>query len=144
MYIARASIRNTGQQMFGPDSSNGSSFRHESEGWGFESTSNWDIFCLTNFNTSRRTSFRDSKNECCCPHTVNNSNVDFTTKVSFLGLKLNSVSKLGPRNRDCWLHNIDERFWRNCTPIRTQINKHTSSKLCLRDFEIFPSLWYSW
>ena len=38
-----------GQQMSGPNSSIGQSIRHESEGWGFESPSGRDIFCLKNF-----------------------------------------------------------------------------------------------
>ena len=38
--------KNMGQQMCGPESSNGLSIRHEFEGWGFESPSGRDIFCL--------------------------------------------------------------------------------------------------
>ena len=49
------------QQMPGPDSSNGKSNRHESEGWGrhesecrgFESPSGRDIFCLKNLTFSQ-------------------------------------------------------------------------------------------
>ena len=37
------------------------SIRHESEGWGFESPSGRDIFCLKNFDTFTRTLFRVSK-----------------------------------------------------------------------------------
>ena len=48
------------EQMFGPDSSNGYSIRHESEAWGFESPSGRDMFCLIN--------------ECCFPRTINISN----------------------------------------------------------------------
>ena len=49
--------------MSGPDSSNGSSIRHESEGLGFESPSlaGRDIFCLKNFDTFTRTPVRVSK-----------------------------------------------------------------------------------
>ena len=36
------------QQMSGPDSPNGLSIRHESEGWEFESPSDRDIICLKN------------------------------------------------------------------------------------------------
>ena len=36
----------TGQQMTGPDNSIDWSIRHESEGWGFESPSGRDNFCL--------------------------------------------------------------------------------------------------
>ena len=50
-----------GQQMSGPDDSNGFSIRHESEGWGFESPSGRDIFCLKNIDTFKGTSFRVSK-----------------------------------------------------------------------------------
>ena len=50
-----------GQQMSGPDSSIGQSIRHESEGWGFESHSGRDIFCLKNFDTFTRTPVRVSK-----------------------------------------------------------------------------------
>ena len=39
----------------GPDSSIGQSIQHESEGWGFESPSGRDIFCLKNFDTFTRT-----------------------------------------------------------------------------------------
>ena len=39
-------FKNMGQQMSGPDSSNGQSIRHGSEGW-FESLLGRDIFCLT-------------------------------------------------------------------------------------------------
>ena len=54
-------FKNMGQQMSGPDSSSDSSIPHESEGWGFESPSGRDIFCLTNFYTFPRTSVRVSK-----------------------------------------------------------------------------------
>ena len=47
--------------MSGPDSSNVLSTRHEFEGWGFESPSGGDIFCLKNFDTFTRTSVRVSK-----------------------------------------------------------------------------------
>ena len=47
--------------MSGPDSSNGQSIQHASEGWGFESPSGWDIFCLKNFDIFTRTSIRVSK-----------------------------------------------------------------------------------
>ena len=47
-----------GQQMSGPDSSNGTSIWHESEGWGFESPSGRDVFCLKNFDTFIRTPAR--------------------------------------------------------------------------------------
>ena len=60
IYTAWASVQNMGQQMSGPDSSNGESIRHESEGWGFQSLSGRDIFCLKNFDTFR-TSVRVSK-----------------------------------------------------------------------------------
>ena len=50
-----------GQQMSGPDSLIGYSIRHESEGWGFESLSGRDIFCLKNFDTFIRTPVRVSK-----------------------------------------------------------------------------------
>ena len=43
-----------GQQMSGPDSSIGLSIRYQSEGWGFESPSCRDIFCLKNFDTFTR------------------------------------------------------------------------------------------
>ena len=54
-------FKNMGQQMSGPDSSIGQSIRHESEGWGFESPSGRDIFCLKNFYTFTRTPVRVSK-----------------------------------------------------------------------------------
>ena len=47
--------------MSGPDSSNGWSIRHESEGWGFESPSGRDIFCLNNVDTFTRMSVSVSK-----------------------------------------------------------------------------------
>ena len=47
--------------MSGPDSSNGESIRHEYDGWGFESPSCRDIFCLQNFDTFTRTSVRVPK-----------------------------------------------------------------------------------
>ena len=37
------------------------SIQYESEGWGFESLSGWDIFCLKNVDTFTRTSARVSK-----------------------------------------------------------------------------------
>ena len=49
-------FNNMGQQMSGPDS-----IRHESGGWGFESPSGRDIFCLKNFDTFRRTPVRVSE-----------------------------------------------------------------------------------
>ena len=61
IYTARASVQNMGQQMSGPDSSIGKSIRHESQGWGFESPSGRDIFCLKNFDTFTRTPVRVSK-----------------------------------------------------------------------------------
>ena len=54
-------FKNMGQQMYDPDSSNSLSIRHESEGWGFESSSGGDIFCLKNFVTFTRTPVRVSK-----------------------------------------------------------------------------------
>ena len=54
-------LTNIEQQMPGPDSSNGLSIRYESEGWGFESPSGRDIFCLKNFVTFKRTSVCVSK-----------------------------------------------------------------------------------
>ena len=54
-------FKNMGQQMSGPDSSIGWSIRHESEGWGFESLSGRDIFCLKNFDTFTRTPVRVPK-----------------------------------------------------------------------------------
>ena len=50
-----------GQQMCGPLSSNGWSIRQDSEGWGFESPSGRDIFCLKNFDTFTRIPVRVSK-----------------------------------------------------------------------------------
>ena len=50
-----------GQQMSCPDSSNGQSIRHESEGWGFESPSGRDIFCLKNADTFKTISDHVSK-----------------------------------------------------------------------------------
>ena len=47
--------------MSGPDSSNGLSIRHESEGWGFNSLSGRDIFCLKKFDTFSRTPVHVSK-----------------------------------------------------------------------------------
>ena len=47
--------------MSGPDNPNGEFIRHESEGWGFESPSGRDIFCLKNFDTFTRTSVDVSK-----------------------------------------------------------------------------------
>ena len=47
--------------MSGFDSSNGGCIRHESEGWGFESPTGRDIFCLKNFDTYTRTSIRVSQ-----------------------------------------------------------------------------------
>ena len=43
--------KNMGQQMSGPDSSNGSSIRHISEGWWFQSPSGRDTFCRKYFDT---------------------------------------------------------------------------------------------
>ena len=53
-------FKNMGHQRSGPDSSNGKIIRHESEGCGFESPSGRNIFCLKNFDTFTRTSFRVS------------------------------------------------------------------------------------
>ena len=39
----------------------GQSIRHESEGWGFESPSGRDMFCLKNFDTFTRTPVGVSK-----------------------------------------------------------------------------------
>ena len=50
-----------GQQVSGPDSSNGQSIRHEFEGWGFESPSGRDTFCLKNFDTFTSTPVDVSK-----------------------------------------------------------------------------------
>ena len=47
--------------MSGPDSAIGESIQHEFEGWGFESPSGRDIFCLKNFDTFTRTAVRVSK-----------------------------------------------------------------------------------
>ena len=47
--------------MFGPDISNGRGIQHESEGWGFESLSGRDIFCLKNFYTFTSLSIGMSK-----------------------------------------------------------------------------------
>ena len=60
IYTARASIKNTGQEMSGPDSSNVSSTQHEFEGW-CSSPPGRDIFFLKNFDTFTRTSIRASK-----------------------------------------------------------------------------------
>ena len=62
-YLHRQSqyYKNMGQQMSAPESSIGWSIRHESEGWGFESPSGRDIFCLKNFDTCKRTPIRVSK-----------------------------------------------------------------------------------
>ena len=46
------------EQQISGDSSNGQSIGHESEGWGFESSSGRDIFYLKNFDTFTRTSIR--------------------------------------------------------------------------------------
>ena len=54
-------FKNMGQQMSGPDSSNGKSIRHESDGWGIESPSGRDIFCLKNLDNFTRASVRVSK-----------------------------------------------------------------------------------
>ena len=54
-------FKNMRQQMSGPDCSISWSIRHESEGWGFESPSGRDIFCLKNFDTFTRTPVRVSK-----------------------------------------------------------------------------------
>ena len=67
-----------GQQMSGPDSSNGWSIRHESEGWGFESPSGRDIFCLKKRRHFHKNIRPCVENECCCPRKVNISNVNFT------------------------------------------------------------------
>ena len=53
--------------MSGPDSSIGKSIRHKSEGWGFESPSGRDIFCLKNFDTFTRTPFCVSKMNAVAP-----------------------------------------------------------------------------
>ena len=47
--------------MSGPDSWIGYRFRHESEGWGIESPSGRDIFCLENIDSFTRTLVRESK-----------------------------------------------------------------------------------
>ena len=68
--------------MPGPDSPNGYTIRHESEGWGFESTSGRDIICLKNFDTFTRTSVRVSKTMLLPGHT-NISNVNFTSIICY-------------------------------------------------------------
>ena len=68
-------LKNTGQQISGPDSSNGLSIRHEFEGWGFEYSSGRDIFCFKHFDTLKRTSVRESKMNDVA------SNVNFTTHI---------------------------------------------------------------
>ena len=75
----RSQYSEMGQQMSGPDSSNGWSIRHESEGRGFEPTSGGDIFCLKNFDTFTRTSVRVSKMNAVAS-AVNISNVNFSLK----------------------------------------------------------------
>ena len=50
-----------GQQISGPDSSNGYSIWHESEGWEFESPAGRSIFYLKNFDTFTRISDCESK-----------------------------------------------------------------------------------
>ena len=65
-------FKNMGQQMSGPDSSNGQSIRHESEGCG--------IFCLKNIRHFHKNIRSWIENECCCPHTFDISNVNFTIK----------------------------------------------------------------
>ena len=82
----RASIQNMGQQISTLDKSNGQSIWHESEGWGFESPSGQDIFCLKNFDTFTRTPVC-VKHECCCPCTVDIPNVEFTSKIKSLYTK---------------------------------------------------------
>ena len=47
--------------MAGLDNSNCESILHASEGWGFDSPSGRDIFCLKNFDTFTRTPFLVSK-----------------------------------------------------------------------------------
>ena len=47
--------------MSGPDKSHDKNTRHESEGWGFQSPSGRDKFCLNDFDTFTRTPVRVSK-----------------------------------------------------------------------------------
>ena len=75
-------FKNMGQQMSGPDSSIGWSIRHESEGWGFKSLSGRDIILSQKLWHIHKNTHLCVENECCCPCTVNISNVNFTSKIS--------------------------------------------------------------
>ena len=77
MYTAKGSFPKHETKMSGPDSL---SVWHESEAWGFESHSDWDIFCLKNFDTSTRISIRESKKQCCCLCKVDFLTVNFLNK----------------------------------------------------------------
>ena len=57
--------------MSGPDSSSGWSIQQESEGWGFETPSGRDIFCLRHFSVS-----------------------DTFTRIAVLESKMNAVAQL--------------------------------------------------
>ena len=72
-----------GQQMSDPDSSGGWSIRLESGGWGFEppqvsSIKKW------HFHKNIRSCV---ENDCGCPRTVNISNVNITSKLTYLDHK---------------------------------------------------------
>ena len=81
-----------GQQMSGPDSSNGQSIRHESEVWGFKSLSGRDIFCLKNFDTFTRTSVRVSKMNAVARAQLT---VQMLTLLKRYGLPYNRIQIIG-------------------------------------------------
>ena len=71
-------FKNMGQQMPGPDSSNGYSIQHESEGLGVQVPLKSKHFLsqkLWHFHKNIRLCV---ENECCCLRTVNISNINFT------------------------------------------------------------------
>ena len=67
-------------QMFSPSCSNGRalSIKPKVRGWG--PLLDQDIFSLKNFHILSRTSVHESKNESCCPCTVDISNDNFQKK----------------------------------------------------------------
>ena len=85
-----------------------------------------DIFSVLKTSTLSQNIRSWVEKECCCPHTVNNSNVNFTTKTSMLALKLSMLVKAGARD-------VDRDHWRpqastglNVLKIGHTLTKHTS------------------
>ena len=93
--------------MSGPDSSNGKSIRHEFEGWGFESPSGRDIFCLKKVGSFTRTPVRVTK-----MNVVSRAQLIFQMLTLFKNIYTTraSVQKHGIANA-WWLKWLEHSAW---------------------------------